>query len=203
MKAIEATGNHEGVLAFVLAGGRSSRMGTDKAFLELRGQSLLSHALDLARSVTADVRIVGDPAKFGAFGTVVADIYPGQGPLAGIHAALSSSGAELNLVLAVDLPVVEGQFLKYLVEQARQSSAVATLAHTKDGWQPLCAVYRKEFASHAEAALREGKNRIDLIFPSTSVRELDEEELARNGFAPSMFRNINTPEDWEEMKSRR
>ena len=84
--------------AFVLAGGKSSRMGSDKAFLELAGRSLLNRALDLARAVVPDVRIVGDAGKFAAFAPTVSDIYPARGPLGGIHAALTNSTTESNLI---------------------------------------------------------------------------------------------------------
>src|ERR1019366_7035109 len=89
-------------MGFILTGGKSSRMGpnTDKAFLDFHGQSLLDRALAVAG-------MVGDPARFAKvesskYVPVVADIFPGCGPLAGIHAALTHSTAELNLMLAVD-----------------------------------------------------------------------------------------------------
>ncbi len=61
--------------AFILAGGKSTRMGADKAFVTLDGRTLLARALELARSLTPDVRIVGDPAKFAAFAPVVEDVF--------------------------------------------------------------------------------------------------------------------------------
>src|SRR6267378_5266072 len=76
------------VTAFILAGGKSTRMGTDKAFAALDGRTLLARALDLARSVAPDVRVVGDAAKFAAFAPVVEDVFRDCGPLGGIHAAL-------------------------------------------------------------------------------------------------------------------
>jgi molybdopterin-guanine dinucleotide biosynthesis protein A len=104
--------------AFILAGGRSSRMGADKAFLELAGKPLIVRAVELARETVPEVKIVGDPQKFGAFGPVIDDVYRNRGPLGGIHAALTSSEAEWNLILAVDLPFVAVQFLKYLLTRA-------------------------------------------------------------------------------------
>ena len=76
------------VSAFILAGGKSTRMGADKAFVLLKGRTLLARMLEAARSLTSHVRIVGDPAKYGAFAPVVHDIFPACGPLGGIHAAL-------------------------------------------------------------------------------------------------------------------
>ena len=104
-----------GVTAFVLAGGKSSRMGSDKAFLRLGDETLLSQALKLTSAVVSEVCIVGDAKKFAAFGRVVEDVYRERGPLGGIHAALSGSTTELNLMLAVDLPFVTPAFLQYLL----------------------------------------------------------------------------------------
>nr|MBA3916917.1 NTP transferase domain-containing protein [Terriglobales bacterium] len=77
--------------AFVLAGGKSTRMGRDKAMLEVGGKRLLERALETARQVAARVRIVGDPVKLSSFGPGVPDRYAECGPLGGIHAALTSS----------------------------------------------------------------------------------------------------------------
>ena len=112
------------VTAFILAGGKSSRMGADKAFLELKGRTLLHRALDLMRSLTPEAIIVGERSKFARLGTVVEDVFRERGPLGGIHAALAATATDLNLVLAVDLPFVDAAFLKYLVKQARGTEAV-------------------------------------------------------------------------------
>jgi molybdenum cofactor guanylyltransferase len=186
------------VSAFVLAGGKSSRMGQDKAFLLWDRQTLLAKALGLVSSLTDRTFIVGEKKKFAAYGAVVEDIYRDRGPLGGIHAALVSSNTELNLVLAVDLPMVTVQLLRYLVAQADASHAVVTVPHIEDRWQPLCAMYRRDFATVAEQALQEGRNKIDPLFNAVSLRTIDEQELGRGGFSPVMFRNLNTPEDLQK-----
>lgn len=98
------------VTASILAGGKSTRMGTDKAFVEFEGRTLLARALDLGRSVSADVRIIGSTQKFASFASVVEDVFRGCGPLAGIHAALLASPTDLNLILAVDTPFISHAF---------------------------------------------------------------------------------------------
>src|SRR5579864_1357657 len=184
---------------FVLAGGQSTRMGADKAFVQLEGCTLLAHALALAKSVTSDVRIVGSPQKFAAFGEVVEDEFPQHGPLAGIHAALRASSSELNLMLAVDMPFVEVPFLEYLFQEAaRHERAMVTIPRAAGAWQTLCAVYRKPFADLAEQALRQGKNKIDPLFREITIRILDGPELTSRQFSPNMFRNLNTPEELEK-----
>ena len=182
---------------FVLAGGKSTRMGADKAFLEFRGGTLLANALELGRAVADQVRIVGDPAKFAEFGMVVEDIYPARGPLGGIHAALKSSETDLNVVIGVDLPLLETRFMRYLVQAADESGAVVTVPRVCNDYEPLCAVYRKSFAVLAEDALAAGRNKIDALFTGITVRTVNDAELAQHRFSPQMFRNVNTPEDWK------
>jgi molybdopterin-guanine dinucleotide biosynthesis protein A len=181
--------------AFVLAGGRSSRMGTDKAFLQFDGHALLARALDRLHALTPEVRIVGPAAKFALHGRVIEDTYPGRGPLAGIHAALSASPTDLNLILAVDLPFVTDSLLRFIVEQARACDAVVTVPRIGGGYQPLCAVYRRAFAPLAAAALEAGRNKIDALFSATITRILEESELGRFAFSAAMFENLNTLED--------
>src|SRR2546430_6825572 len=110
------------VVAYILAGGRSSRMGRDKALRQLAGKPLIARAVELAYEVAANVKIVGEPEKFAAYAAVVADVYRDRGPLGGIHAALRESEAELNLILGVDLPYIPARFLEYLLTRAESSN---------------------------------------------------------------------------------
>ena len=188
------------ITAFILAGGKSARMGSDKAFLQLGGRSLLSRALDLARAITPDVRIVGDPEKFVAFGSIVPDIYPDRGPLGGIHAALSASTTDYNLILAVDLPFIELSFLQFLIAEAQSAEAMITVPWADGHFHPLCAVYRKAFLPTAEHALDQGRNKLDALFSEVTARVISEEELSAAGFDSAIFRNLNTPKEWEQAK---
>jgi molybdopterin-guanine dinucleotide biosynthesis protein A len=185
--------------AFILAGGKSTRMGTDKAFVLLEGCTLLARMLELARKITTNVHIVGDPAKFAPFAPAIEDIFPGCGPLGGIHAALRSSPTDLNLILAVDLPFVSPALLQLFVTRAKNSPAsVVTLAQANGGSQPLCAIYRRSFADVAEIALRAGRYKIDALFDHATTQIVREQELEAAGFAPRIFRNLNTPEELAE-----
>jgi molybdenum cofactor guanylyltransferase len=191
------------VAACILAGGNSTRMGTDKAFVQWDGRTLMARALDLARSVTDEVRILGSREKFSKFAPVVEDEFRDCGPLGGIHAALRASRTELNLILAVDMPFSSLSFLHYLISQARSATEAAVVVPRAGGhWQPLCAIYREEFAVAAERALRSGQNRIDPLFAVVPTRVIGEEELEGAGFSVSIFRNLNTPEELEAEKRR-
>ncbi len=177
-------------------------MGEDKAFLQLGDGTLLSRALNLAKSTTSNVRIVGEAAKFAKLGTVVEDIYPERGPLAGIHAALVSTKTALNLIIAVDTPFIESSFLEFLISEARRSGAMVTVPRSGGHIHSLCAIYRKEFSEVAEQSLILGQNRIDLLFSRVKTRVIEDPELQQLGFRPEMFRNLNTPEEWQEAELR-
>jgi len=194
-------------IGFLIAGGKSSRMGADKAFLDFGGQTLLDRALAVMGAVCDRVAIIGDPAKFAKCGlaqsgsakyeSIVADIFSGCGPLAGIHAALVHSPAALNLMLAVDMPFVSRELLAFFFAAAedKDNHAIITVPRTSKGLQPLCAVYRRDFSAAAEQALRAGKYKIDAAFSGISTRVIEESELAAAGFSERSFYNVNTPQD--------
>jgi molybdenum cofactor guanylyltransferase len=191
-------GTSEDVSAFILAGGKSTRMGGDKAFVMFDGCTLLGRALEVAQSVAPEVRIVGDTSKFESFALVVEDVFRQCGPLGGIHAALRASQTELSVILAVDLPFVSPALLQYLIKRASEcASATVTVVQAGGHWQPLCAVYRRDFADAAEQALRVGRYRIDALFEAGRTQGIGEEDLEAAGFSSKMFRNLNTPEELE------
>lgn len=189
----------QAVTAFVLAGGKSSRMGRDKALLEFEGKTLLERALTLGGTVAPEVKIVGNPAKYGKFGPVVSDIYLDRGPLGGIHAALMHTNTDLNLILATDVPFVTPAFLKYLISTARSTGALVTVPKLGSFFEPLCAVYKQGFADVAQKALVEQKNKVDALFTTAIARFMSEEEIIAAGFSRAMFRNLNTPEDFASL----
>jgi molybdopterin-guanine dinucleotide biosynthesis protein A len=177
-------------------------MGQDKAFLRLGDRTLLAHALQLAHAVSGNALIVGSAKKFADFAPVAEDVYPERGPLAGIHAALTRTSTDLNLIMAVDLPFLQPDFVNYLISQARETAAVVVVPRAGGGLQPLCALYRRSFAEVAERSLQAGKNKIDPLFAEVTTQVIEREELQRNGFPEEMFRNLNTEKDWEEARQK-
>jgi molybdenum cofactor guanylyltransferase len=192
----------EAITGFILAGGKSSRMGTEKALLTVNGKTLIDHAIAQARSICEDILIVGPKELFSAYGRIVTDVYKDCGPLGGIHAALGRSQTELNLMIAVDTPSISKEFLMLLAEEARKTTAIVTLPRTADGLQPLCAIYRSDFLPIAERALKEGRLRLDALFhpATTHVIDLEHEEMKQRGFTAALFDNLNTREDYERVK---
>ncbi len=112
---------------FVLAGGRSSRMGRDKALVELGGRTLAAHAVDLLRSAGLSATIAGARSELAGVAPVIKDEAPDQGPLSGICSALASTDAELAVFIPVDLPLLPASLLEYLLRHAMTAGRAITL----------------------------------------------------------------------------
>jgi molybdopterin-guanine dinucleotide biosynthesis protein A len=190
------------ISAFLLAGGRSTRMGQDKAFLEVGGVTLLDRTLSLARSAATKVFIVGEATKFSSFAPVIEDQYRDRGPLGGIHAALKATTTEANLILAIDLPFLRGEFLQCLIVESQANHAVATVPECGGHLHPLCAIYLSSFGNVAEQALLRGENKIDALFSKVETHVISQADLFTHGFSPDMFHNLNTPEDFDSVESK-
>src|SRR5262249_33642239 len=120
----------------------------------------------------------------------------------GIHAALSSTQTQLNLVLAVDTPFLSPRLLQYIAERALASGAMITTPEIHAYPQPLCAVYSRSFLPIADQALRRGDYKITPLFPRDATLLITEAELAGFAFTAEMFENLNTPEDMERARRR-
>jgi molybdopterin-guanine dinucleotide biosynthesis protein A len=192
------------VTVFILAGGRSTRMGSDKALLPWRGTTLLEHALATGRQIAEAVKVIGPRARYAKFHPqVVEDEFANSGPLAGIHAALGATDSDCNVVLSVDTPLVGAAFLQYLLKRAEaKPEALATVPHADGGVQATCAVYRREFRSIAEDQLRRGHYKIGDALKLARVEYVKDEEMRVAGFDPTIFANLNTPEEFAKAGER-
>ncbi len=189
-----------------MAGGRSTRMGTDKALLEYAGRPLIAYAVDLLKAVGAEPHIVGVRPDLAAYAPVVEDLHPGCGPIGGIESALSASGSEWNVFLPVDLPLLPAVFLKYLIERACITGAAATIPTFAAKPQPLCAVYRHELLTEIRTSVESGDYKVmRCIRNAAQLPELDlfsvEAVAATRDDWPlepplhQWFQNMNAPAD--------
>ena len=196
--------------AFVLAGGQSTRMGRDKALLELSGRPLIALALEKLRSLGFSPRIVGSRPDLASFAPVVPDIHPHSGPLGGIEAALAIADAEQSIFLPVDLPWLPAEFLRWMIDRASITKALATIPRLQGRAQPLCAVYARALLPYARAAMAAGNAKVmkavDCATNATG-RPIDSFDVESVAAAQSWdqpvplhrwFENINTPSDFEK-----
>jgi molybdopterin-guanine dinucleotide biosynthesis protein A len=178
----------EEVGGYVLAGGQSSRMGRDKALLELAGKPLIRHAVKKLRRVCMDVKVLGDNPKFADYAPIVPDIHPGCGPMSGMEAALISSIFDWNLFLAVDMPFLPTKFilhwLRFWLYEGPNLYWARVRMFTVDGYpQPGFCLLHKEVAPYLTAALEQGRYKLVPVLKAAAL-ELAEQhnESPGSGF---------------------
>jgi molybdopterin-guanine dinucleotide biosynthesis protein A len=187
---------HKEVTVQIMLGGQSTRMGRDKALVQLDGRTLLDWALDrwrdfgpLQLSVGAGARTVLAPEGIPA----VADVYPRRGPLGGLHAGLTACRTDLLLLTAVDSPFVTPEMAEGLLNGLGGADACV---YTLDGRpQPLFGLYRTRCLPVAQALLEAGENKMRLLLEQVDTVYLP----ARD---PAPFRNLNTPEELAAAQSK-
>jgi molybdenum cofactor guanylyltransferase len=189
---------------WVLAGGRSLRMGQDKAGVVLAGRRLLDHMLRKLRALGLRARVAGlrEPVVENV-AEVFTDAHPDCGPLSGMETALARSEATLVMVLGVDLPLLPTEFLAWMLRRASITGAAATIPRVLGEPQPLCAVYRRELVPGITAALEAGDYKVTrAVERATAPGRLDcfdTERVAATGVWRSavpthqQFMNCNTP----------
>lgn len=167
---------------FVLAGGRSSRMGRDKALLELAGKPLVLHAVVKLRRVCREVAVLGSNPELDAFAPLVRDVHPDSGPMGGMEAALLQSPFEWNLFLPVDVPFVPTAYLKRWVRHSLPDAAAKgarVLMFTVDQVpQPTLALLHRDVLPFLTEALERGEYKLYPVLEG-AARQIAE----RNGFA--------------------
>ena len=175
----------------LLAGGKSSRMGCDKASLPFLGSSLLEFQLDKARLLGCrDILISG--AHSDAEGAkIIPDIFPDRGPLSGLHACLQAAAHPRCIVLGVDMPLLPACELRSLLHEHLNSDAEITLAVHGDRWEPLAGVYDSWLSERIAPLIK---------FSGAPVRALIRKSACRfrqTTLPETFWMNCNTPDEWQ------
>lgn len=191
------------IAAYILAGGESSRMGSNKALLEIGGVTLLVRTATIIEEVAGIPSVIAPKAMFAGFGLeCLEDDWPGAGPLGGIATALRAAQAEWNLVVACDLPYLTREWLNFLMTRARVSSADAVIPQNALGAEPLCAMYRKRGETLIRAALERGVRKVTDGLAGLRIEEIAPAEWKSFDSQGLLFKNMNTPADYEEARAR-
>lgn len=198
---------------FVLAGGRSSRMGNDKALVQLCGEPLIVRALAILREAGVEAAIAGARSDLSGYGSVVADA--GRGPLSGVCAALESTVAEFAVFLSVDMPLLPSALVAALLDRARRAGAGITLVAVSGFAQTFPVVLHRGLLPPLQSELQAGNDgclsafRAAAEFTRRSLQILPVENLVQagqiedpHGLPPAFwFLNINTPDDFARAQS--
>ena len=198
----------DAISGFILAGGKSRRMGTDKSRLVLNEQTFVERIAGELAAITSSITVVGDQALKADQEApinlkVASDIYPGWGALGGVHAALAACSTSWALVVACDFPFVTSELFRSLATRREAFPAVAPIQ--KDGIpQPLCSLYRVEPCLRlAEQLIKSGERKPVALLQSVRTRWVLFSELSNLSGAARFFDNINTPEDFARASTKK
>lgn len=196
----------EAIGTFILAGGQSSCMGSEKGLLPFVGKPLVLRMAKLVEFAGDAPAIIGPPGKYGGMGFRVVDddrrgVGIGGGPLVGICTALRAATRGWNLIVACDLPFLTREWLEFLMARALDSPADVVIPLNERGYEPLCAMYRKRCHATIAAALGRGVRKVTDGLAGLTISAVAPEEW--KGFDPSgrLFKNVNTPADYDEART--
>jgi molybdopterin-guanine dinucleotide biosynthesis protein A len=184
------------ITGVILAGGKSRRMGRDKAFLPFGLGVLIERVIEVLQQATDELLLITNtPDQYRRFGLPMAsDVIPDAGSLGGIYTGLVYSHTPYSLCLACDMPFVKPEFLHFLSETAADADVV--IPKNAEDFQPLCALYSQACRDPIRQKIAAGQLKITGFFDQVRVRVIEGDMLARYDPHDVMFFNANTPEEY-------
>ena len=187
--------------AVILAGGKSSRMGSNKAFLKLNGKTFIERQIELLREMFDEIFISANtPSEYEFLNLpVFKDIYPEKGPLCGIYTSLINSVSASTFMLACDMPFVESGLIKQLKGFTKEYDVV--VPKSERGLEPLHAFYSKNCIEPIKRELDSNNLRIISFFPHVKVKTVELERLTSPDSFRNSIKNLNTRNEYEVVKN--
>ncbi len=185
--------------AVILAGGKSSRMGTNKAFLKLEGKTFIELQIELLRKMFDEIFISANISlEYECLNLpIYQDIYPDKGPLGGIYTSLMNSNSSHTFMLACDMPFVQPELITHLKNLTKEYDVV--IPKSEKGLEPLHAFYSKKCIDPIKKALDENKLRIISFFPHVNVKIVELDKLASLNSFKDSIKNLNTRDEYEDV----
>ncbi len=185
------------VSAIVLAGGRSSRFKRDKALILWEGKPLIVRQVDMLKGLFDEIIVVtGDDRRYEDLLDVIVvdDLIKGKGPLGGIHAGLSSSSNDYNLILPCDMPLLNEKVISLLLDEI-DGQARIILPVVRGYVEPLVGIYHRDCIPFAEMLLRGGKLKVLGLMDFVPTKLIPESRVLEVDPDLTSFLNLNRPED--------
>jgi len=188
--------NRISISGFILAGGKSRRMGTDKALLTFQEEPLLVHMTKLIEPFCDNLAISGQNLDYSTFGIeMIPDLYSDCGPIAGIFSALKYSVSDWNLLVSVDVPFVNEELFLFLISNIGEYDCV--IPRHASGVEPLIGLYHRRILPVIEEMIKSGDYRITNLLSKLNIQYLDCNNLIKK--YPRLFMNINRMEDYQSI----
>ncbi len=185
--------------AIILAGGKSTRFGSDKTLITLHGVPLIQRAINIVKKITDEIIIVtNSPEKFSSLPyPKVKDLIRNRGPLGGIYTGLFYSKHEKNIVIPADMPFVTAECIEFLIASSRESDVTVPIRNGR--YEPLCAVYSRSCLTEIKAQLVTGNNQVFAFYDRVKTIEVNFEDNSYFN-TEHLFFNINSIQDMEQIE---
>lgn len=184
--------NQKKIQAFILAGGKSSRMGTDKGFAVLEGKTFISRISAVVSQQFPDLIIITNNNNYDNLGfRVMGDIIPEQGPIGGIYTGLINSDSEINLFVSCDIPLITPELISFLVSKYKNQNAL--VVKHQNGIEPLCGIYSKNISSTLLQLIEEKKLSMHNALNKISADTID--ITNEDFYSKNILKNINSPDE--------
>jgi molybdopterin-guanine dinucleotide biosynthesis protein A len=187
----------------ILSGGKSIRMGKNKAFIQVEGVPIIERIHNLFRKLFREVIIVtNEKDLFSNFDAkIFSDLIPDKGALGGLYTGIVFSSFYYSFCVACDMPFIKKSLVQYLIENAANEDVI--VPRTKDGLQPLHAIYSKNCVDAIRRSIEEGKSKIIDIYDQVNVKIVDEKDFLCFDPGRESFINVNTPEELVSLRRNR
>jgi len=185
------------VTGIILAGGKSSRMGTDKGLVDLNGNPMITYSINVLKNVVSKVIIIANQPGYKQFNLdVYPDLIPNKGPVGGIYTALSCSKTEQNIIVSCDTPFITKKLLNNLLLESKHYEV--TIVKFKNKIHPLIGVYNQSVKSIFEENIHKNKLKLGLVNQQNKLKVVSYNDC---DFDEKTFFNINTQTDLKQHKS--
>ncbi len=182
--------DNRNITGIILAGGKSSRMGTDKGFLQLNNRSFVEYSIKALKPLVSDILIVSDHTTYDSFGYKrIKDVVKDAGPVAGIYSGLETTKSEYNLVLSCDIPLINTSILEKLIDAIDDTSEIIQI-EANGKTMPLIAFYKKDCKEKFYNALQNDERRLRVVVNQCKTKNV---LLNANEYDTTM--NVNTKEE--------
>lgn len=187
--------NKKNITGIILAGGKSSRMGTDKGFLILNDKLFIQYSIDALKPLVSELIIVSDNPDYDMLGLKrVIDITKDAGPVSGIYSGLEASSNEYNLILSCDIPLITSEVLEKLIDAYDESSEIIQV-ESKGKTMPLIALYKTQVKDKFKRYLEQDERRLRVVIKACKFKN-----VALEGKDQISTLNVNTKEELKQIE---
>lgn len=183
------------VSAYIIAGGKSSRMGTDKGLLTFKNETFVQRIWNILQTISTSVFVITSNKKYSTLGlTIIEDIFPEKGPVGGIHTALHHSVNENVIIISCDAPFVSVEFWEWLLQEHQKSNAEITFPALADKDCPLVGIYTKSLENVFYQAVQNDQLKLRSLISQLKCNVVN----VPTKFEHNLY-NINTPEEYQKL----